>query len=253
LHRRLAPATLRAASRSTARANTAEIPALHAPLPAENMYFRQQTMYSRTNFRNQLVSMGFRIALACLVLILIPSVLLGLGGKFATFPDAADELPSPNGQLLVRSVSYGAAPGSFSGKFHALVLEERKTGRSRKLYDYLGRVMVSWAADNVLVMNEYYTAKGSRVVVFFTDETIPPVVIDRNRLIYLLDPITSRHLIGNDHVYIAASKLEGDTLALRLWGYGAQDAKGFGLSCDYSLQRNTASCREISGTPKSVF
>jgi hypothetical protein len=78
-------------------------------------------------------------------------------------------------------------------------------------------------------------------------------VIDRNRLVKLLDPITSRHLLGNDHVFIAAFKLEGDTLALRLWGYGAQDAKGFGLSCNYSLEWNTASCREISGTPKSVF
>jgi hypothetical protein len=79
------------------------------------------------------------------------------------------------------------------------------------------------------------------------------VVIDKNRMVKLLDPITSRHLIGNDHVYIAASKLEGDTLALRLWGYGAQDAKGFYFSCDYSFERNTASCRANSGASKGVF
>jgi hypothetical protein len=61
------------------------------------------------------------------------------------------------------------------------------------------------------------------------------------------------HLVGNDHVYIAASKLDGNTLALRLWGYGAQDVKGFYFSCDYTLEPNTASCRENSITPKSVF
>jgi hypothetical protein len=197
--------------------------------------------------------MVFRISAVCLVIILIPSSLLGLGERFATFPGPADELPSPSGQFLVRSVSNGAAPGDFSGKFHALVLEERRTGKSHKLYDYLGKVMVFWTAENVLVVNDYYTTKGARVLVFATDETIPAVVIDRNRLVKLLDPITSRHLLGNDHVFIAASKLEDDTLALRLWGYGAHDAKGFSLSCDYSLERNTASCGESSGTPKGVF
>jgi hypothetical protein len=197
--------------------------------------------------------MGIRAAVVCLVLILIPSALLGLEGKFTIFPGASNELPSPNSQFLVRSVSYGAAPGDFSGKFHALVLEEQRTGKSHKLYDYLGKVAVSWVADNVIVVNEYYTARGARVLVFVTDETIPPVVIDRTRLVKLLDPISSRHLIGNDHVYIEAFKLEGDTLALRLWGYGTQDAKGFDLSCDYNLDSYTASCRERSGTPKSVF
>ncbi|MGO9305536.1 MAG: hypothetical protein ACLP3R_17870 [Candidatus Korobacteraceae bacterium] len=211
-------------------------------------------MYSRPNFIMELVvGIGFRIAFACLVLILIPSALLGLGEKFATFPSSANELPSPNGRFLVRSIGYGAAPGNFSGKFHALVLETRETGKLRKLCDYLGKVMVSWAADDVLFVNDYYTARGSRVLVFVTDEAIPPLVIDRNRMVKLLDPITSRHLLSNDHVFIAASKLEGDTLALRLWGYGTQDAKGFVLSCDYSLERDTASCGESSGTPKSVF
>jgi hypothetical protein len=200
-----------------------------------------------------LVSIGFRIGFACFVLILIPSALLGLGEKFATFPNAANELPSPNGRFIVRSIGYGAAPGTISGKFHALVLETRETGKSRKLCDYLGKVMVSWAADDVLFVNDYYTARGSRVLVFVTDETIPPLVIDRNLMVKFLDPITSRHLLRNNHVFIAAYKLEGDTLALRLWGYGTQDAKGFILSCDYSLERNTASCRESSGTPKSAF
>lgn len=200
-------------------------------------------MYSQANFSNEsVVSTNFRITFACLVLILIPSALLG--GKFETFPGTTNELPSPNGQFLVRSVSYGVAPGDFSGKFHALVLEDRRCGKSRNLYDYLGKVMVFWSADNVLVVNDYYTDRGARVLLFVTDEAIPPVVIDKNRMIQLLDPVAGRHLIGNDHVYIAASKLEGNTLALRLWGYGALDAKGFYFSCDYTLEPNTASCRE---------
>lgn len=219
------------------------------------MYFCQQTIYSRANLSNELVvSISFRIAFAFLVLILFsPPALLGLGEKFATFPGAATELPSRDGQFLVRSISYGTAPGSISGKFHALVLEERRTGKSHKLCDYLGKIMVFWTADNVLVVNDYYTDMGARVLLFVTDETIPPVAIDKNLLLRLLDPITGRHLLGNNHVFIAASKLEGDTLALRLWGYGAQDANGFGFSCEYSLAHNTASCAQSSGTPKTVF
>jgi hypothetical protein len=218
------------------------------------MYFHQQTMYSRFEFRNELVvSMGFRFAVACLALILIPSALLALGGAFVTFPDSTNELPSPDGQFLVRSTNYAATTGVFSGKFHALFLEEHRTGKSRKLCDYLGKVAVSWVAADIIVVNEYYTARGARALVFATDETISAVVIDRNRLVKLLDPITSRRLLGNDHVYVEAYKLDGNILSLRLWGYGSQDAKGFNFSCDYILNRDAATCWEKSGKPKSVF
>jgi hypothetical protein len=201
--------------------------------------------------------MRSRIVVVCFVVILIPilipAALLGLGGKFITFPDAANELPSPHGQFVVRSVSYGAAPGAFSGKFHALVLEERRTRSSRKLYDYLGKIAVSWVTDSAIIVNEYYTSRGARALMFTTDEAASPIVIDRSWMVKLLDPILSTHLIRNDHVYVEAFKLEGDTLGLRVWGYGAQDTKGFSFSCDYNLDRNTISCRQSSGQPKSVF
>ena len=101
------------------------------------------------------------------------------GREVCDFPGRCEELPSRDGQFLVRSISYGTAPGSISGKFHALVLEERRTGKSHKLCDYLGKIMVFWTADNVLVVNDYYTDMGARVLLFVTDETIPPVAIDK--------------------------------------------------------------------------
>lgn len=42
-------------------------------------------------------------------------------------------------------------------------------------------------------------------------------------------------LEGNDHVFVEASRLEGDTLFLRVWGYGRRDPKGFRWRCEYRL------------------
>jgi hypothetical protein len=168
---------------------------------------------------------------------------LAAAESFATFP-ISKELPSPDGKFTIRSTDAAPAPGEFTGVFHSLLLKERATGRSWKLCDYFRTVAVAWSGNDLILATDYMNAKTSRALVFGVDGGFAPVVVDKVRLVALLPPNQRVHLTENDHVYVEASTLEGDTLILRVWGRGARDAKGFTYLCTYSLAQGTASCRE---------
>jgi hypothetical protein len=168
-----------------------------------------------------------------------------LGEEFATFPESR-ELHSPDGRYVIRNVDTNPAPQQFSGVFHSVFLEERATGRSRKLFDYVRRVAVAWSAGNRVIVTDYTNQKNSRALVFSADDSFEPVVVDKRNLEAMLPAPQRDYLNGNDHVFVEASSLKGDALVLRVWGYGARNPEGFRLICQYDLAHSTVSCGEGS-------
>jgi hypothetical protein len=185
------------------------------------------------------------------ILICLLAVLAGTTSvaaeKFVMFP-VSRELPSPDGKFSIRSFDHARVQGEFTGAFHSLLLEERATGSSRKLCDYLRIMAVAWSNNGLILATDYLNAKTSRALVLGADAGFTPVVIDKVRLTALIADNQRAHLTENDHVFVEASTLDGDSLTLRVWGYGALDAKGFGYLCTYSLAQETASCRERTAT-----
>jgi hypothetical protein len=181
--------------------------------------------------------------ISCVVAVLIVAMaVFGAEGKFATFPDDQAGLRSPDGKFIVRSVEEAGDPSNFVGVHRSLILEDHIGGGSWKLCDYLGHVAVTWATDNLIIVNEYYTSNGARMRLFAADGKIAPLMIDRARLARIVSDDLGRHLTGNDHVYVEGYKLNGNILGIRVWGFGAVDKNGFRFKCDYNLEQNTASC-----------
>ena len=52
----------------------------------------------------------------------------------------------------------------------------------------------------------------------------------------------------NDHFFVEAARLEGNTLYVRVWGYGQRDAHGFRWRCEYALSTGTVFCSEERST-----
>ncbi len=160
---------------------------------------------------------------------------------FVVFPKAG-RLVSPDGRFVVRNAEREAPVSEYLGTFHSLFLEETASGRSRKLCDYVGVAAVAWAQNDFIIVTEYVSKITSRALVFAADDSRDPVVIDKPSLINLV-PINLRpQLRENDHVYVEASRVEGERLKLRVWGYGKHDANGFRWSCEYNLLEGAVSC-----------
>lgn len=160
---------------------------------------------------------------------------------FVVFPKAG-RLISPDRRYEVRDEDRAVAPTDFVGTFHSLWLVEVATGRSRKLCDYLGVSAVAWSGNDFLVVTQYVGKKTSRALVFTISGREEPVLLDQSTLIQLLAPEFREHLRGNDHVFIEASRLEGEIFYFGVWGFGRNDPNGFRWTCQYSLREGTVSC-----------
>src|SRR5215831_16810073 len=145
------------------------------------------------------------------VVISVVSELAVFGERVATFPERK-ELPSPDGQYLIRNVDWNPPMQQFSGMFHSLLLEERATGRSQKLCDYVRRVAVAWSGGDRIIVTDYLNPRTSRTLVFAVDDNIQPVVIDKVDLQALIPAAQGLHLSRYDHVFIEASSTEGSAL-----------------------------------------
>jgi hypothetical protein len=171
--------------------------------------------------------------------------------QFTTFPDRP-ELRSPDSKFVIRSVDRAARPSDFSGVFRSLILEELPGGRSWALYNYVGRVAVAWSGNRFIIVTDYVSKRTSRAMVFEIDSRVDPftveqVTLDKVQLARLVPAEQNVHLLGNDHVFVEVTRIEGDALILRVWGYGAHDPKGFRSSCQYDLRAGTAACKEAGG------
>ena len=137
--------------------------------------------------------------------------------------------------------------GEFVGTFRSLWLFEVATGRSRKLCDYVGVAAVGWSGADFVVVTQYLSKRTSRALVFPMPGPGEPVLLDQPTLIRMVPPELRETLRKNDHVFVEGSKVEGETLYLRVWGYGQHDANGFRWGCEYSLREGAIACKEEHG------
>ncbi len=164
-----------------------------------------------------------------------------LANPFVVFP-IAGELTSPDGHYALRSIDPDRSGPDFVGTFHSLWLFEVASGRARKLFDYVGNAAVAWASNDSVLVTEYVSKKTSRVLIFFTDPSRDGFILDTPTLIRMVPANFRDALRGNNHVFVEASRLEGNALYLRLWGYGAHDPHGFRRECKLGLTDNRISC-----------
>jgi hypothetical protein len=163
--------------------------------------------------------------------------------QFVLFPKAG-ELVSPDKRFVVYNVDTNAPASDFIGTFHSLRITDNVNGHSRKLCDYFGVAAVAWSGNEFVMMTEYVSRKTSRTLLFSVSSPENVVMVDKTTLIGLVPVELRPTLRGNDHVFIEASRVEGATLRLRVWGYGQHDANGFRWSCDYALYEGSALCLE---------
>jgi hypothetical protein len=164
---------------------------------------------------------------------------------FVVFPKAA-ELVSQDRRFVVRNIDPGAHPLEYVGTFHSLFVEEISSGRIRKLCDYVGVAAVAWTKNDLLIMTEYLSKRTSRTLIFAADNSSDAIVIDQPMLTTLVPVNLRPQLRENDHVFVEAVHVEGETLTLRVWGYGKHDANGFRWLCEYSLLEGAISCEETT-------
>jgi hypothetical protein len=160
---------------------------------------------------------------------------------FVLFPKAG-QLESPDGRFVVRNQEHGGSDKDFVGISHSLWIVKAATGRSRKLCDYLGVAAVAWSGNDFVVVTEYVARKTSRAWVFPAAGQNDPVLLDKSTLIRLVRPDLRAALRENDHVFVEASRVEGETVHFRVWGYGPHDAQGFRWSCAYAMREGSISC-----------
>ena len=180
------------------------------------------------------------------LLCVVAVIVFNIGAQaapFVMFPKAG-QLASQDGRFVIRNTDREASLSEYVGTFHSLFLEETASGRTRKLCDYVGVAAVAWTSNDLLIVTEYLSKHTSRALIFAADNSRDTVVIDQPLLTNLV-PINLRpQLRENDHVFVEAVQVEGETLVLRVWGYGKHDAKGFRWLCKYSLLEGAISCAE---------
>jgi len=204
----------------------------------------QSNMLERCCLERKVKLIPVRRGLLCVAAIVVFRI-VAHAAPFVVFPNAG-QLPSPDGRFVVRSTEREAPLSEYVGTFHSLFLEETTSGHTRKLCDYVGLAAVAWAKNDFLIVTEYLSKRTSRALIFAADNSRDPVVIDQPGLISLVPVELRPQLRENDHVFVEASRLEGETLTLRVWGYGKRDAKGFRWRCQYSLLESAISCEETT-------
>ena len=188
----------------------------------------------------------WRMMLSVAVMVAI-AIVQAHANQFVVFPKAG-ELVSPDGRYLVRNEEHGGVGSDFVGTFRSLWLIEVATGRTRKLCDYLGVAAVAWSNNDFLVITQYLNKKTSRALVLSAAGPEESVMLDKPTLIRLVPADLRATLRDNDHVFVEGSRVEGETLHLRVWGYGQHDANGFRWRCEYSLREGGVSCAEQRGS-----
>ncbi len=160
---------------------------------------------------------------------------------FTLFPKAG-RLASPDGRFEVRDIDQREPGSEFFGIFHSLWLIETATGHSRKLCDYVGIAAVAWSEKDFLVVTQYLSKKTSRALVFSTTSAQEKVLLDTPTLIQMVPVELRPTLRENDHVFVEASRLEGEIFYFQVWGYGQHDRNGFHWNCEYGIGAGNLNC-----------
>jgi len=184
-----------------------------------------------------------RAGVLCQPMVFAVLVAQAFAGQFVLFPKA-DQLRSPDGRFVVRDLPRDSSAAELQNTFRALWLFETSTGRSRKLCDYVGTSAVTWSDDDFVVVTQYLNKKTSRALIFSATVPDRDIMLDVRTLTHIVPPDLRAALRENGHIFVEASRVEGGTLYLRVWGYGTHDPDGFRWQCDYGLSAGTVACRE---------
>jgi hypothetical protein len=166
---------------------------------------------------------------------------------FVVFPKAG-QLPSQDGRFVVRNADREAPLSEYVGTFHSLYLGDTVSGASRKLCDYVGVAAVAWTKNDFIIVTQYVSKYASRALIFNAADARDPVVIDKQLLTNLVPVSLRPQLRENNHVFVEASQVDGETLKLHVWGYGKHDAHGFRWLCEYNLIEGGISCEKRPGS-----
>lgn len=188
------------------------------------------------------------VRILALMLTIAISVVPAFAAPFVLFPQAG-QLVSPDRRFVLRSVENESSSTEFVGTFRALWVTELATGRSRKLCDYMGVAAAAWAGDNYLLVTQYLAKKTSRALLFAMSDTQADAMLDAPTLTRLVPPEMREPLRENDHVFVEASRLEGEILHVHVWGYGRHDPSGFRWNCQYGLRDGRATCAGEKPSP----
>jgi len=193
----------------------------------------------------------------CLYAFVVAILLVAPAGaqRFSTFPDRS-ELRSPDGRFLIRSVDHAASASDFSGLFRCWCSRKRGVdGRGHSIttsttsagWERPGRGIASLLSPTTL-------ASGHPARPGIRDRLARRAVLcgashARQGPVFAAAPDGAETSTswGNDHVFVEVSRVEGNALILRVWGYGARDPKGFRFDCQYDPRAGTAACREKGG------
>lgn len=179
----------------------------------------------------------------CQLLVFVALAAQAFGGQFVLFPKAS-QLRSPDGRFVVRDLARDASVAELQNAFRSLWLLEIATGRSRKLCDYVGTSAVAWSNDDFVVVTQYLNKRTSRALTFSATVPDRDIILDVRTLIHIVPPDLRAALRENGHVFVEASRVEGGTFYLRVWGYGNHDPDGFRWQCEYGFDQGTIDCRE---------
>lgn len=152
---------------------------------------------------------------------------------FAAFPGNLILLPSPDGNFLIRNID---GPGPLN---HQLILEEKKTGVKRQVYDYQRSVAVMWAPDSRhFAVNDYESSNIGEAYIFGVRDSDAKIDLKS-----ALDKLEIYHRVEWDHGYVGVAKwLDGRRAVIHFWGHGGDLGRTFCQCYVYSLNGSATPC-----------
>jgi hypothetical protein len=144
--------------------------------------------------------------------------------SFSLVSQAAIACVAPSGAYRVER-RIEALEGRRQG---VLTITNTRNGNARRLYAYERSVSIVWSPDSRhLVLNDYGGSDYTNN--FFYDSAAGRQLADIKRT--LLGRLTGKErgqITGNDHVYLSGYQwLDGDTVAVIVYGHGDHDRRGF--------------------------
>lgn len=182
---------------------------------------------------------GVNLRVKLLILALL-QVLTYAQANYARFPSAKSQAPSPDGRYVVVNIDNQRQP------YHSIILEEKGTGRTRKIADYERSVAVLWApSSGLLALNEYSGSDSTSTYIIPLDESLPKIDVQKEIV------SKAKHIAHGDHEYFGVMRWVDDRrVIVNHWGHGESE-QGFCECYIYTLNGSVRRCAiEHSSDPE---
>lgn len=145
------------------------------------------------------------------------------------FPEHA-RATSPDRRYALINVDSDTEP------YHTVSLEDRSLKTRRMVFHYDRSVDVLWNPDSKsFALTDYAGSDISACSVVDVDQKVPTIDV-WEEILKRIAANERKTLLGNHHVYIAATRWEGSkTLKVKIWGYGDQNPHSFTRFYSYDL------------------